>query len=1054
VAVIKYRSCSIDGQRADALLAFRSNLAGITATVQSEIDKLNGTVRPVGQGNQEVLQVDQPTESVTLVGQEPVDLAQVPVGPVQVTQFRNQSGQVYRQYPRYLGTVQPGQLAPAKYGLYGTVDHAAAQWNFTNETQDGPALDASPYGRTALPVGVLPVGSVGPLGTSRQFGPGYLRIPTGLAVGDASQSGFAWRHDAGAWAWIRLTDLLSERPVLAFASPATTTLAGQVVSMTGGPDSYALTCTGTSFGTLGFARVRDRLALGQDPNLYEITAVADAQHVTVVPLDPGQSSTVLPGDQIVRGGELPGLPDRYSVPPEARNTLFGLSVVPDGRVRAYWHVRQGQPVEAFGPAVTAGADWFVGFQRRERTVLKGQDQPARWSANGSHVITNLSAPGFDANGALQAGQWVRLDHEDEWRRIVAIDPAGPGQTIQLDTRTAVWDASLESTLKTLRVMVHAGNTAGSFQTVTTDGLPGPSGGTDAIPGNSGLTGNTVVCRGELQVGRDARTNDLFAGTMDAVTVFTVALDTEESGDEGFRRHWALAFPDYLVDGQKISRTNPSDIPDGATVWPAYRYETHARAAQSTLDRLDRATSGVLGSLGASTTTTDQLAGAIGAPVPSDQDNTERMAQQFGQAGLLVQAGRIVVAGTTDLTAYAALCRTVGVPEADRLLDRPVGSFILIALTQDVQDVAAVDSCGVPSVTTVVTDRVVGIDQTLWQAALAAGFQNVDQLLVRLWWVGESRATDAAILQLRALGLSPDQITACITVQSTDRLEVRVVPVGVGPGLRALGLDVDQVVNRPDESLPLVNLRQTPGQVANRYLEFLNGSPGQTVDGDPNPRNPGLELARIVDLGRLFPPVPVDTADQDCAAIAQALTDAVACVVDVMNRVQAACVPLQLHQAATIGTSKLAVQRYIPCVANVSLTAALPEFHVRLDQLNALFGLIARETTRIGQQVQSAADQARTALCVPRTLIAALRGGVCGIEQPKEISNRSCPPAIDQMIDQIERLLAAADLTLTKIAEAASLSQVDAELGGGAASELLVDATIPCVGPVAQLLRTF
>lgn len=1062
MAVVRYRSCTIDdqggaGPRASSILQFRENLAGITASVQSAIDKLNGTVRPAGQGNQEVMEVLQPGEKVELSGQTPATLAKMPTARVTLTQYQNQSGVVYRGAPRLAGDASAGMTAPLAYGLYGTADRAAGQWNFVGEAAGGTAQDSTQYGRHARPVGLLAPGTTGPLGSSRTFGPGYLEVPTGVVVGDISQSGMAWRHDMAAWAWIHPADLTNERPVLSFSSPAPVQLTGTVLMITGSPVGYTVTGSGTAFTTE--LNVRDRIAIGQDPSVYEVVEIMNATTIKIVAIDPLVPHAVTPGDTILRGGPLPGMPGRRAVPPEARNTLYGLSVRPDGVVRVHWHVRQGRLVEALGPTITAGADWFVGFQRRERPAQQA-GQPVVIRATGSFTIENRTS-GFDFNTITAPGQWVRLDREDDWRQVQVITgPPGPGQTLTVDTRTGDFPEDQQCGIRTLRVQIHAGDATGQFTSSTIDGLPGPSGGTEAVEGNSGLTGSSTVCLGKLKIGRDERQGLTFSGPMDCVSMYLVPLDDDSSGDQAIKRHWALAYPDFIQAGQQVRRSPVSDIPDPATVWAEYRFQTAVAGATDSLDRLDEQTGGVLASLDARTPTTNLLAQTIGAPVPSDQENVERMAQQFGASGVVVAGGLILTDGTDDLTAYAALCRTVGgSAQADLLLDgKARGSFILIAIAEDIREQTTLDACGQPVAQTVVTERVVGINQTLWQAALAGGFQDVKALKLRLWWVGAANTSDAGILQLRAYGLDGDQISAAITVQSTDTLEVRVIPrADVGPALRDLGFPedaIDTIVERPDGALPLVNLAQTPDRVARRYLEVLNGPPGQTVDGDPNPRNPALELARITDLARMFPPVPVDTVDQECAALAAVLTDAFACVTDVMNRVQAACVPFQLRQAATIGTAKLAVQRYIPCVANVSFEAALPPFQIRLNLLNGLFRLIEQETARVERQVQQVVDQARVALCVPRTLIAALRGGVCGIETPKEIADRQCPAQIDLLMDQLERALVTADLTLRKIAEAASQSTVDVELAGGASSQLAVDASIPCVGPVAALLRAF
>jgi len=429
-----------------------------------------------------------------------------------------------------------------------------------------------------------------------------------------------------------------------------------------------------------------------------------------------------------------------------------------------------------------------------------------------------------------------------------------------------------------------------------------------------------------------------------------------------------------------------------------------------------------------------------------------------------------------MSSYNALAQTVGsIEEADKLvLNKPAKSFVLIALVEDVREVQTVDSCGRPSTTLAISERIVGINRNLREAALAGGFVNTDPLKLKLWWLGSASTSDHSVQKMRNLGLTGSQIADALALVSTDSMKVFVIPFPeIAQDLRDIGIsneDINAIATRPENTTDLpttapdvipINTDPNLGEIAAAVQRALVAPPGTTNDGDQSPLNPALVTARTIDLGKalyartddLFSEELLNQIDQDCQALVAVIDDMLGNVTRTLQRVNGVIVPFALKGSSSVGNQKLAFDKYIPCVANVSASFALPPFQIKIDLTVGLLGHLLEQVASAARQVEQVVDRFNILLCIPKTLIAALRGGVCGIEQPKVVANRQCPSQLDLLLDRLEVLVATVELMLRKLLQAVTSFEVSVELTGGSASRLSVDATLPCIGPVANLILT-
>jgi len=1056
---IRYRSCSVTGTRADAILTFREAMAEAVVAVQDEIAKLDN------------LTTTRRDEEVVLVEQEPSTLLKYPLNDSLVVRSASESqGAIYRKQPtvetqKLITTVDGTEVPQGRGGLRDTVEAAAAQWLFqkvdgTEASATDDLTDSSFYGRDALLPTGLSASSVddgGPLGYSRTFDANtYFRVKTGVAITNVSQSLLLNYGDLCAWGWVN-PDSASERVVLSFSSPpldAAASISGTATVSNGSPSVVVTSSTGLS----KYCRV---VFSSQPEKVYE---VSDISGLTLTLSESYTGSPSSSATMLLAFSKADGIIQ----PPEARNTLYALSVQQNAgkaKVRFYWQRKNKMNYEV----VNSNVDWdpgeylFVGFQRRQR-VLQGKVTRSGTSVYG----TGTNFTDEFGTGAV-SGKWIRFtldgvdpDAETAYQ-VVYVDNDG---LLTIDAPVTLRDVTDACTITSQRIMIHVGKLDGTFDTEIVDHLPPPTGGIEPEDPV------TRVALGNFYIGRDFENPSTnFTGTMNAVSLYTQPIDTSDSigtEDERIRFMFSRSFADYVASGQTIQRTVLSDIEDGQTVYCDYTYATGITEAQSTTSTITGHVDGMLSGLeNPNVKDTSQLAQTIGTPDPAKQGDVDELSRMMGKFGIMTANGQPLIKGGDDITAYRALVQTVGGIEAANALlaGKPDRSFILVALVEDVSEVLGVDTCGVPTTTLVVTERVVGINKNLFEAARVGGYQDTGPLKLKLWWVGSVGRTDASIQKMKNYGMTGSQMADALSLVSSDKMTVYVI-ANPNAGLEIistgiLGDDLDAILTRPNDEndIDAIELNPNIKVMAAALQTAMNAPSGTTVDGDPNPLDPALIAGRVIDFGKalfskaedLFPPEVLDAADADCQALVAIVDDVLQNTTRVLGQVNQAVVPYALHQKASVGNQKLAFSKYIPCVANVSANFALPEFHLKINLVSSLFRHLLEQTAAVTRQAIAVVQRFNTLLCIPRVLIAALRGGVCGIEQPKAVANRQCPPQLDMILDRLKALIDTIDLLLRKILVALTTIDADIEVSGGAASGLAVDATLPCIGPVANFL---
>lgn len=1107
MAAIRFRSCVVEGSRADAVLAFQESLSDQLSNVVAEIDLLN------------TVPADRRNEAVVLTGQTASTLLRTPVSRTvldpdllqsyqtavpDLTELPDQQGTVWRSKVRLDrrgaligGTVDDGAL------LINVSERAIGHWMFDESSPTANARDTSVFSKTGIVSGTLPVVAAGPFSTSRQFSPGnYFVVPTGQAILTMSQQMTDLRSNMAGWAWVRADSFAAERPILSFTSPPTDRLVGTVTLVNG---SVTVVGTGTAFNqlragarlqfndepaiyvvdnitsdtemdlTVGWGSASmtthaaqaaltgtlsvtngsdavtgvgtnflaalqpfDRLVL-PDGNLYEILSVAGQTSLTLGSVYTG---TTVSGQPVVRGSPFQ---------PKNRNTLYALSVTTAGKLR-YWCEHHQRQTAQFESAFTVPADEFcmVGVQRRIRQLV------------GLVSTTGLSVTGFGTDfvaDGVTPGSYIQFDGIDGWWLVDTVAPTA----LTLISTTALPDVSGIGCYTT-RTSLWLGKLDGTFTYEYLDGLPLPDGGAEPGPAILGRIAPNAVAN--LYIGHDASRPTLgWVGDMDAVTLFAESLDRiDDPNDVNFTRvaryHFTRAFPDFVMPAaNQIARNVVSDIPDGATVYAFYSYITGINDSLVTTGELEILNDGLLSQMGntevnSMSSLSAQVNGAD--PTAVTQADIERALLNYG---LMVSNGDVLIRGSTDLTAYRELVRTVGSADTANSLitSKPLGSFILVAITEDITEQQTIDACGRPSTTVLVTERVVGIDKNLHEAALAAGFTSSDTLKLKLWWLGRVADDVGTLAKMRRLGLNDDQIGLSLLLRSNTQLTTFLMgnPYA-GIEIKNKGLDLDGMLINPPIT---VNTNPSTGDIAAALQVAMVASPGVTADGDGRPDDPALLVASVVDVTKACGveaalaelEAVISAADQDCAALAAILESCIRATEQLLSRVSSAIVPFAIRQRRSFGTQKLTFNRYIPCVANVSASFGAPPFRFSLAKSVALLDFAREQAERVIEQALRVIERFNDALCIPRTLLAALRGGVCGIEQPKVVANRECPTQLDLLLERLQQLLDTIDLLLRRIAIALTTFTLDIELSGGAASSLAADFSIPCIGQVASFM---
>ena len=1027
-----YRSCEISGSPAAAVLEFRESVAAAAQAVIDELNNLNNVT------------ADRIDDDIVLTGQVPSQINALPVAPPVLHSQKEQQGTKYRAAVERHALDQSRQPSTGTLPgvLVGAGEQAIIQYSFAENTPSAALLDSSVYGKTASPVTTVncPQTNEGPLGYSRvlSHSSDYWMLPTGQALLDNSVQQTMIKGAMSCWAWVKPADHATEQVIACYGSPPISEWSGTVTLSHGVPSVL-----GTGFTAAGFVPY-DRLFVDGGPvSGYIVKTVVSDFAMILFENAPATLTDVT----AYRA------PAARPFSPEARNTLYRLSINTAGQAQAYWEYGLKQPVTAVntGLTVPAGQFAFVGMNRNFIQLGTG--------STGLNILNVMT--GSITSAEAPVGSWVQVEGLGSFKVF------GYGFGTVLVEGLTVTDAT-ERKITILNTSVSVGRMDGSFITNTTMGLHPPTGGNEPQPGtfNTKPSPDTL---GALHIARDPATLHGFTGAMSCFSLFNLDL-APTSGTPPpmptMQWHYSRAFPDFILSEKGglgfIRRSQVSDIPDGATVYAQYKYSTSPKKAMTNTDQVTAKLDGLVGGLGnPAATSISKLSQSINAPDPAQSGNISQLSSELLPYGLMAGGGKIVPQGAVDIGGFASLQAIVGLETAMLLTaDKPNGWIITVASTEERTLKDTVDACGVPSSTVIVTEKIMGINRNLHECAVAAGVADVSQLRVRVWWVGAPTNASNIVARERSLGLTNSQQADAYAKVSSDNFIVAVIKDVSAPATLVATLGpaaFGDILTRP--TIP-VNPAPTPADIAAAVTDAIQKGPGQTIDGDDNGQDPALLVGSVADfdlmlgITELINSLSPNLAEeyQDCVALIAVLEDLFKNIMKALEVFQKTVVPLALHQRRSSAACKQALSRYIPCVGAVALDIASSLFHdeVNVSQKLMLFG--SEQQSALNRQVSTASNKFSDLLCIPRTLLAALRGGVCGIQIPKSVAGRQCPSQIDMMMDRLQQLVELIEVLIKQVINALSSITVDMEVSIGAANKIALDFQIPCLGPVSKLLR--
>jgi hypothetical protein len=1036
MVTIKYRQCEIAGNPAAAVLDFKESVAAAAQEVINSLNAMNATP------------ANRLDDDIVLTDQTAAPLKQVPTGTVLLHSQPEQQGTKYRDAivraevdpsRQPVGAVLPGTLI-------GAGETALLQYNFAEANPTDVLRDSSFYSKTASITGSSAQLAEGPLGYARAVLPGtHWTLPTGQALMDSSIQLTMLKGDMSCWAWVKRTSNV-DNVVASYSSDASLPIAGTVSTSAG---SSTITGNASTDFTTAFSPYDRIFVVGGPSTGYTVNSVTGIHSLEI-------SGTAISTLTNVAAYQAPAA---RPFSPEGRNTLYELGVDSSGNATASWQYGLRQPSMAVNSAKTvpAGEYAFVGMTRRLNYLGSG------YADSGSIVVTPTVPV-----GEILAGHWVQLEGLPDSYLVLAVFDSG-GFIYELSVQ-GLDPLFVDPTVRRLSVVdcaVSVGLLDGTFSTQVGRGQHPATGGNESavntLPGQ--VAPDTI---GALYVGYNKTTGTGFTGNLSCVTLFGSALDKEltDGKDAVMYRHFSRAFPDFVLTETagvaSLQRSPVSDITSGSTVYAQYPYTTSTSKAMATTDAvtgsLDTLVAGMGNQQAASIST---LSKTIGQPDPAAYNDKTQLATELLAYGLTAGGGTIIPPGTTDISAFGALANVVGLQSAsDLIAGKPNGWFIIIASTEErtIQD--TVDACGVPSSTVLVTERLVGINRNLYECAVQAGFESPEQLKIRFWWIGGPTNAGACLARMRALGLTNGQQADAYALVTKTNFLTYVIRDSAAPSkiIDTVGQDAfSDMLTRPT---PLVNASATTADLSTALQAAFNAGPGATIDGEDNGQDPALLIASVSDFDPLFKiselldevaAATSDVVNSDCLAMFACLEDLFRNLMRVLKVYQATVVPFAIHEKRACAAQKQALSRYIPCIGSVSASVAAPPFHAKVNGSKKLLIFADEQQKVLKRAANTATDRLETFLCIPRTLIAALRGGVCGIEAPKVLNGRECPTQIDMLLDRLQQLVSTVQLLIKKVLEALSSISVDVELSIGAATQIAFDAQLPCLGPVARLL---
>jgi hypothetical protein len=517
----------------------------------------------------------------------------------------------------------------------------------------------------------------------------------------------------------------------------------------------------------------------------------------------------------------------------------------------------------------------------------------------------------------------------------------------------------------------------------------------------------------------------------------------------FEEQYNRGYEDYIIDEGAIRRSIVSDIPDGDTVYVSYTYTSGIDAVQ---DNADAPTGRVDDALSDSKTdvkNTTQLAASLELPTVSASSDADYNEQRLGNFGLNVVNGNAIIEGETDTTAYLELVDLVTVSTADSLLaSKTTGDFILISLEEVRTESTVYDSCGDSSTQINISYRIAGTDIPLSVAAENTTSGDADDLLLRLWWVGEIANDSHKIDKLSRYGVEGDELTSALRGINTDRMTVYVIGDPALPQqLSALGMTEDDVTTLSEREPPSINAEPTDDERTNEIKNVLGKPGGSTPEGDPSFESPALLVAATIDLDKTyqassglaaadFGDIDADTEAQ-CTLILAILDEAIKAIEQAMALIKSSLAPLALNLNINLGTLDLSYDKYIECLVSANIGVSGSITPPGLGQLELL--ALAAQISVLIPQVLIAVGAIDNILCLPRELLNALAGGICDLNIPSDLP---CQDELDALIAKLKSMLDMARDIITSLSgelntSAGQLPRIQSNL------QSLLDAPVTC-----------
>ena len=525
---------------------------------------------------------------------------------------------------------------------------------------------------------------------------------------------------------------------------------------------------------------------------------------------------------------------------------------------------------------------------------------------------------------------------------------------------------------------------------------------------------------------------VYSGDMYMVNIPSSKGDTKQARDQVMMDQFNACFPDYTRNGKELKRSPRSQIPNGDSVYVTYGTDLDLPESQNDSEEIKATIDALLNaSSNPDTANTDAVAAAVGVPIPNQDPITGPDATELSlEPDLHMVNGRPYLPGDTPVGCFKTLVNLVGYDVAVSICTDKPNSPVLVISIQDRSESPATDSCGNSFTRVTITERILGIDISTQEALRLAGVDDYGLLILRLFWIGGLQLPTYNIQnKMNRFQLESSEKVAALTGVSNGMIEVCEIPdAAVFSRLAGSPDDIRKLFTERNPTG--LNLSPTPEEMRTALTAVMTSPANVTSDGSPGVVPPFMALFRTLDLTKAFgltqsdldaveAEFAQDTLVSDlCKVLFQGVSSCIRNTDLCMSSYSSALAPALQLLNFNVGMAKANAEKYILCLGNFtpSMAAAiapgisgvmrnnpfdLPNPLTMIDPLRAttikmatmvdnalatdgVIKTMVNQLPAIGGAISSVSSQANNILCVPRSMVEALEGGVCGIAIPPAV----------------------------------------------------------------------